>query len=228
MILTSVPRCTSPTRPTRTSSSTTSPPACTAAAARTACSPRPWPRDSAYSNGLRGSVLVGRVGYYAERTPELPQTVRFVVGVIKDGRARPRLGEYVMAQAFVESRASRPTRPAPRASPPIWPTASRRAGAAVPRVDPRAAPRPAARRPALRTQGPRARTHAAGYDAKGLDRSDVSFFVIGRTSRSTPGSSTCGRSNGRARGCRGSTGATSGCPNRGSASASRCRHGQWS
>ena len=40
----------------------------------------------AYSNGLRSSVSQGRVGYCAERTPELPQTVRFVVGVIKDGQ----------------------------------------------------------------------------------------------------------------------------------------------
>jgi hypothetical protein len=60
----------------------------------------------AYSNGLRGSVSGGRIGYYAERTPELPQTVRFVVGVIKDGQPDRALGEYVMAQAFGESRAS--------------------------------------------------------------------------------------------------------------------------
>src|SRR5205814_8921065 len=29
----------------------------------------------AYSNGLRGSISSGRTGYYAERTPELPQTI---------------------------------------------------------------------------------------------------------------------------------------------------------
>ena len=60
----------------------------------------------AYSNGLRSSDSQGRVGYYAERTPELPQTVRFVVGVIKDGQPDRALGEAVMAQAFGESRAS--------------------------------------------------------------------------------------------------------------------------
>ena len=60
----------------------------------------------AYSNGLRSSDSQGRVGYYAERTPELPQTVRFVVGVIKDGQPYLALGEAVMAQAFGESRAS--------------------------------------------------------------------------------------------------------------------------
>ena len=60
----------------------------------------------AYSNGVRGSISSGRVGYYAERTPELPQTVRFVVGVVKDGKLDRGLGEYVLAQAFLESRAS--------------------------------------------------------------------------------------------------------------------------
>ena len=60
----------------------------------------------AYSNGLRSSVSQGRVGYYVERNPELPQTVRFVVGVIKDGQPDRALGEAVMAQAFGESRAS--------------------------------------------------------------------------------------------------------------------------
>jgi Zn-dependent M16 (insulinase) family peptidase len=39
----------------------------------------------AYSNGLRGSISGGRAGYYAERTPELPQTVKFVIGELKAG-----------------------------------------------------------------------------------------------------------------------------------------------
>ena len=60
----------------------------------------------AYSNGIRGSVSAGRVGYYAERTPELPQTVRFVVGVVKDGKLDRSLGDYVLALTFTESRAS--------------------------------------------------------------------------------------------------------------------------
>lgn len=61
----------------------------------------------AYSNGLRGSVSQGIVGYYAERTPELPQTVRFVIDIVKGGRLDPTLGEYVISQAFAETRASR-------------------------------------------------------------------------------------------------------------------------
>lgn len=60
----------------------------------------------AYSNGLRGSVSSGRVGYYAERTPELPQTVRFVVSELKAAKPLPHLGEYAIAQAFLESRAA--------------------------------------------------------------------------------------------------------------------------
>ena len=60
----------------------------------------------AYSNGLRGALSQGRVGYYAERTPELPQTVRFAVGIVKAGEPDRDHAEYVMAQAFLESRAS--------------------------------------------------------------------------------------------------------------------------
>jgi Zn-dependent M16 (insulinase) family peptidase len=60
----------------------------------------------AYSNGLRGSVSAARTGYYAERTPELPQTVRFVVDIVKNTPPDRSLTEYVMAQAFLESRAS--------------------------------------------------------------------------------------------------------------------------
>lgn len=61
----------------------------------------------AYSNGLRGSVSGGIVGYYAERTPELPQTVRFVIDIVRNGRPDPTLGEYAVSQAFAETRASR-------------------------------------------------------------------------------------------------------------------------
>ena len=60
----------------------------------------------AYSNGLRGAVSAGVAGYYAERTPELPQTVRFVVDVVKNTPPDRSLTEYVMSQAFLESRAS--------------------------------------------------------------------------------------------------------------------------
>jgi hypothetical protein len=58
----------------------------------------------AYSNGLRGSVSAGRTGYYAERTPELPQTIRFVIGELRNAPRDPLLADYTIAQAFGELR----------------------------------------------------------------------------------------------------------------------------
>jgi Zn-dependent M16 (insulinase) family peptidase len=60
----------------------------------------------AYSNGLRGSIHDGYAGYYAERMPEIPQTLHFVIDVIKKGPRDPKLVEYVIAMAFQESNAS--------------------------------------------------------------------------------------------------------------------------
>ena len=60
----------------------------------------------AYSNGLRANVQSARMGYYAERTPEIPQTVKFVVDTLKSAQRDPRLDEYAVAQVFGESRAA--------------------------------------------------------------------------------------------------------------------------
>ncbi len=60
----------------------------------------------AYSNGLRGSVSGGRTGYYAERTPELPQTVRFVVHELKTAPRDASLADYAVAQVFGEFRSA--------------------------------------------------------------------------------------------------------------------------
>ncbi|HUP50681.1 MAG TPA: hypothetical protein VNA04_18045 [Thermoanaerobaculia bacterium] len=62
----------------------------------------------AYSNGLRATVTSGRMGYYAERTPELPQTVHFVVNELKSAARDPRLADYAVAQVFspAENRAA--------------------------------------------------------------------------------------------------------------------------
>jgi Zn-dependent M16 (insulinase) family peptidase len=60
----------------------------------------------AYSNGLRASVQSGRTGYYAERTPEIPQTVKFVVDTLKSAGRDPRLADYAVAQVFGETRAA--------------------------------------------------------------------------------------------------------------------------
>jgi Zn-dependent M16 (insulinase) family peptidase len=60
----------------------------------------------AYSNGLRGSIRDGYAGYYAERMPEIPQTLHFAIDVVKKGPRDPKLVEYVIAMAFQESNAS--------------------------------------------------------------------------------------------------------------------------
>ena len=60
----------------------------------------------AYSNGLRASVQSGRIGYYAERTPEIPQTVKFVVDTLKSAERDPSLADYTIAQVFGENRAA--------------------------------------------------------------------------------------------------------------------------
>ncbi|HUQ31082.1 MAG TPA: hypothetical protein VM095_03135 [Pyrinomonadaceae bacterium] len=65
-----------------------------------------WGAGLAYSNGFRGSPSQGRMGYYAERTPELPQTLRFVIEELKKAPHDPNLVEYAIAQAFVGSRAA--------------------------------------------------------------------------------------------------------------------------
>lgn len=60
----------------------------------------------AYSNGIGSSPGTGMMYYYAERTPELPQTLRFAIGEVKRPMNDP-LAEYVIAQGF-SSRASSP------------------------------------------------------------------------------------------------------------------------
>jgi Zn-dependent M16 (insulinase) family peptidase len=54
----------------------------------------------AYSNGLGVRLLEGRVSYYAERTPELPQTMKFVVEELQRTRPDESLVDYAIAQAF--------------------------------------------------------------------------------------------------------------------------------
>jgi hypothetical protein len=67
-----------------------------------------WGAGLAYSNGFRGSPATGRIGYYAERTPELPQTLRFVIGELKKARPDPGLVEYAVAGAFAQFRSASP------------------------------------------------------------------------------------------------------------------------
>jgi Zn-dependent M16 (insulinase) family peptidase len=54
----------------------------------------------AYSNGIGGSLREGTSTYYAERMPDVIQTLHFVIDTIRTGSRDPRLAEYVMAGAF--------------------------------------------------------------------------------------------------------------------------------
>ena len=65
-----------------------------------------WGAGLAYSNGLGGSPGGGRLSYYAERTPELPQTLRFVIDELKKAPKDPGLVEYAVAQAFAQLRSA--------------------------------------------------------------------------------------------------------------------------
>ena len=65
-----------------------------------------WGAGLAYSNGIGTNLTIGRVSYYAERTPELPQTMRFVVAEIQRADYDPALAEYAVAQAFSGTRSA--------------------------------------------------------------------------------------------------------------------------
>ena len=65
-----------------------------------------WGAGLAYSNGLGGSPSGGRISYYAERTPELPQTLRFVIEELKKAKPDPGLVEYAIAVAFSQFRSA--------------------------------------------------------------------------------------------------------------------------
>jgi hypothetical protein len=59
-----------------------------------------WGAGLAYGNGIGGSLTDGSISYYADHTPELPQTVRFVIDTVKDAPRKPDLVEYSLATAF--------------------------------------------------------------------------------------------------------------------------------
>jgi len=63
---------------------------------------RTWGAGLAYSNGINADPSIGRIDYYAERTPELPQTLRFVIDQLKNAKPDPGLVEYAIAIAFSE------------------------------------------------------------------------------------------------------------------------------
>jgi hypothetical protein len=59
-----------------------------------------WSAGLAYSNGLRSNEFTGRLVYYAERCPDLAQTMQFVVNELRNAPRDPSLAEYAVAQAF--------------------------------------------------------------------------------------------------------------------------------
>ena len=63
-----------------------------------------WSAGLAYSNGLRSNEFTGRIIYYAERCPDLSQTMQFVVNELKNAPYDSTLAEYAVAQAFAAYR----------------------------------------------------------------------------------------------------------------------------
>lgn len=59
-----------------------------------------WGAGLAYGNGIGSDTRAGRVSYYADHTPELPQTVRFVIDAVKASPRDPALVEYALANMF--------------------------------------------------------------------------------------------------------------------------------
>lgn len=64
-----------------------------------------WAAGLAYSNGYGYSQGNGRVSYYAERCPDVAETMRFVVNHLRGAEENPELVDYAVAQVFGFSRA---------------------------------------------------------------------------------------------------------------------------
>lgn len=67
---------------------------------------RTWSAGLAYSNGIGYNDSRGRVSYYAERCPDVAETMRFVVKELKNAKEDPSLTDYSIAQVFGASRAA--------------------------------------------------------------------------------------------------------------------------
>jgi Zn-dependent M16 (insulinase) family peptidase len=67
-----------------------------------------WGAGLAYSNGTSMNPAESRVSYYAERCPDLVQTMSFVTGLVRDAKSLddPYLAEYCVANAVSYSRES--------------------------------------------------------------------------------------------------------------------------
>src|SRR5208337_3668719 len=60
----------------------------------------------AYSNGVGGSLRDGTSSYYAERMPDVAQTLHFAIDTVRHGPRDPNFAEYVMSGAFAGSNAA--------------------------------------------------------------------------------------------------------------------------
>ncbi|UCD16990.1 MAG: hypothetical protein JSV44_11140 [Candidatus Zixiibacteriota bacterium] len=67
---------------------------------------RTWGAGLAYSNGFGIGATSGRLSYYAERCPDVAETMRFVVNELKNAGEDPTLTDYAIAQVFLSTRAS--------------------------------------------------------------------------------------------------------------------------
>ena len=63
-----------------------------------------WGAGLAYSNGLRSNENTGRLIYYAERCPDLAQTMQFVVDQLENAPYDTSLTDYAVSQAFASIR----------------------------------------------------------------------------------------------------------------------------
>jgi Zn-dependent M16 (insulinase) family peptidase len=59
-----------------------------------------WAAGLAYSNGLHRMPSIGRIEYYAERCPALPQTLRFVIGELEKAEVDPNIAAYAISGAY--------------------------------------------------------------------------------------------------------------------------------
>ncbi len=67
---------------------------------------RTWAAGLAYSNGYGIGQASGRASYYAERCPDVSETMRFVVSELENAEDDPGLTSYAVAQVFGSSRAA--------------------------------------------------------------------------------------------------------------------------
>jgi hypothetical protein len=65
-----------------------------------------WGAGLAYSNGYSYGQRSGNVRYYAERCPDVAETMRFVVNTLKESKDDAHLTEYAVALVFGTSRAA--------------------------------------------------------------------------------------------------------------------------